>query len=424
MSQNNQSLIEKFKALPAGTRTAVIGGGVVVAMFVLGTAFSDDPKKPGGKKAGTENSTLTVFNPGHSNDTTEAVAADLVVARRLIEEQNQKLKLLEEQTRQARAEGQGGDGQWGEIANLTAQVQALKEQMNGISERGAAGLPPVGSNPAQRGQQSQSVLDAALPPYGQQANTKTDPASTAENASATALPEQVTIQVVGEEKRQNKTAGKKANPTVMIPSGSNFEAVLMTGMDASTSIGANKTPTPALLRVKSDAILPNMHSFNVRECFVLVGGFGNMSSERVEMRTETMSCVSESGEVFEGKIEGYVVGEDGKAGARGRVVSKQGSMLAKSFMAGFLGGIGNAFAPQPVQALNIAPGSSPQYQYPDAEQLVGNGIAGGFSKSANALAAFYIQIAQQMFPVVELDASRKMTIILLKGVELTMEKKR
>ncbi|TXH34432.1 MAG: conjugal transfer protein TraB, partial [Burkholderiaceae bacterium] len=147
-------------------------------------------------------------------------------------------------------------------------------------------------------------------------------------------------------------------------------------------------------------------------------------SERVEMRTETMSCVSETGEVYEGKIEGYVVGEDGKAGARGRLVSKQGSLLAKSFMAGFLGGIGNAFAPQPVQALNISGGTTQQYQYPDADSLVGNGVAGGFSKSANALAQYYISLAQQMHPVLELDASRKMTIILIKGVELTMEKKR
>lgn len=32
MSQTNQSLTDKFKALPAGTRTAIIGGGVVVGL--------------------------------------------------------------------------------------------------------------------------------------------------------------------------------------------------------------------------------------------------------------------------------------------------------------------------------------------------------------------------------------------------------
>ena len=355
------------------------------------------------------------------------MAADLVVARRQIEEQNQKLRLLEEQARQAQEKGLGGDGQWSEVANLTAQIQALKEEVNGMRERGPAGLPAVaGSNTQPRGQNG-SILNTLLPQPGQEAQPQEGGTTTEapSGASATPLPAQVSIQVVGGEKRdQAKAAEHKVKPKVMIPSGSNFEAVLLTGMDASTSIGANKNPTPALLRVKTDAILPNLHSYNVRECFVLVGGFGNMSSERVEMRTETMSCVSETGEVYEGKIEGYVVGEDGKAGARGRLVSKQGSLLAKSFMAGFLGGIGNAFAPQPVQALNISGGTTQQYQYPDADSLVGNGVAGGFSKSANALAQYYISLAQQMHPVLELDASRKMTIILIKGVELTMEKKR
>lgn len=427
MSQTNQSLTDKFKALPAGTRTAIIGGGVVVGLFTLGTLMSDDPKGPVAKKQGAETSTLTVFNPGHDSKSTEAVAADLVVARRQIEEQNQKMRLLEEQIRQAQERAQGGDGQWSEVANLTAQIQSLKEEVNGMRERGGAGQPAVERTGTQPRGQNSSVLNTLLPLPGQEAPSQEVGTQTGAptGASATPLPAQVGIQVVGgEKKEQAKSAEQKAKHKVMIPSGSNFEAVLLTGMDASTSIGANKNPTPALLRVKTDAILPNLHSYNVRECFVLVGGFGNMSSERVEMRTETMSCVSENGEVYEGKIEGYVVGEDGKAGARGRLVSKQGSMLAKSFMAGFLGGIGQAFAPQPVQALNITGGSTQQYQYPDADSLVGNGVAGGFSKSANALAQYYISLAQQMHPVLELDASRKMTIILIKGVELTMEKKR
>jgi conjugal transfer pilus assembly protein TraB len=230
--------------------------------------------------------------------------------------------------------------------------------------------------------------------------------------------------VGGERKASTKTEdAKKEKPAAYVPSGSNFEAVLLNGMDASTSIGANRSPTPALLRVKTDAILPNLFSFNVRECFILVGGFGNMSSERVEMRTETMSCIAESGEVYEGKIEGYLVGEDGKAGARGRVVSKQGALLAKSFMAGFVGGLGGAFAPQPVQSLSLSGGSTQQYQLPNPDQVLGSGLATGLNRSSQALANFYIKLAEQMFPVVELDAGRKMTIILLKGVELKMDKK-
>lgn len=47
--------------------------------------------------------------------------------------------------------------------------------------------------------------------------------------------------------------------------------------------------------------------------------------------------------VIEAKLDSYAVGEDGKAGVRGRVVSKQGQIIAKSLMAGFLGGVSEAF---------------------------------------------------------------------------------
>ena len=118
-----------------------------------------------------------------------------------------------------------------------------------------------------------------------------------------------------------------------------------------------------------------------------------------------------------------VVGEDGKVGARGRVVSKQGQILARSFMAGFASGLGSAFTPQPVQALNLSGEGSQQFQYPDPENVLGSGLSRGFNRSSQALSQFYIKLAEQMFPIVELDAARKMTIVLIKGAEMRMDKK-
>jgi len=37
--------------------------------------------------------------------------------------------------------------------------------------------------------------------------------------------------------------------------------------------------------------------------------------------------------VIEAKLDAYVIGEDGKAGVRGRLVFKQGRIIAKSLMA-------------------------------------------------------------------------------------------
>lgn len=421
MTDAKQSLSQKFRSLPAGTRTSIIGGAVIVGLLALGTAFTEDGSGSTKPVKGAQKDTLTVFNPGNSG-ATEEVAASLENARKRIDEQNQKIALLQESAKQSQEKDAGTDGRWSEISNLAAQVQSLQERMNTMAEKGSG----VGVTPVQK-----DLLGRVLPKAsdfnkdGQGQDNVSTPNGTADSATPASPPpaQGPSIQVVGEVNKVVKTAVKKEKPAAYITSGSNFEAVLLNGMDASTAIGANRSPTPALLRIKSEAVMPNMFTFNVRECFVMVGGFGNMSTERVEMRTETMSCVAENGEIYEGKIEGYLVGEDGKAGARGRVVSKQGALLAKSFMAGFVGGLGSAFTPQPVQALNLGASSTQAYQYPSADQVVGSGLATGLNKSASALAQFYIKLAEQMFPIVELDAGRKMTIILLKGVELRMEKK-
>ena len=419
MSDQVKTLKEKFDAMSSGSRTALIGAVVVAAMFTVGTIMTDDGKPKAQKKPGGERQSITVFNPGSTN-ATEAVAADLQAANKRMQEQAAKIALLEETARQTQAQTQGTEGRWNEISNLAAQVQNLQERLNNVADKG--GQAPAAAK-------DEGILSGVLPKGKELIKSVTGdidntPAGKADVSSpVTEAPKPVTIQVVGNTTGGNKPVIKKEVPAAYMPSGSNFEAILLNGMDASTAIGANRSPTPALLRIKTDAILPNMVSFNVRECFVMVGGFGNLSSERVEMRTENMSCISDTGEVYEGKVEGYLVGEDGKAGARGRVVSKQGALLAKSFMAGFAGGLGNAFTPQPVQSLNLSGGAQQQYQYPGADQVLGSSIAGGLNRSSQALAQFYIKLAEQMFPIVELDAGRKMTIVLLKGVELKMEKK-
>ena len=424
MSDPKLTLAHKFKALSAGSRTTIIGGTVVFIMFVVGTILTDDSTTPKNAKPVIQKEGLNLFNPGNTN-ATEAVAATLETANQRILDQEKKITLLQETSKQA--QGQNTDSHWSEISNLVTQVQTLQERMNNLGDKGGANAPT---------QRDKNLLDKLLPasndsnkpPNASTNNTANFGSNIGEGTPSAVNPPSApvtTIQVVGEDKKISKALAKKENPQAYIPSGSNFEAVLLNGMDASTAINANRSPTPALLRIKTDAILPNLFNFNVRECFVMVGGFGNMSTERVEMRTETMSCVAENGEVYEGKIEGYLVGEDGKAGARGRVVSKQGALLAKSFMAGFVGGLGSSFMPQSVQSLNLGAtnGSAPAYQYPSADQVVGSGISSGLSKSSLALSNFYIKLAEQMFPVVELDAGRKMTIILLKGVDLKMEKK-
>lgn len=420
-------MLDRFKNLSSNTRTGLIGGCVVFAIAIVGTFLSDNSMQPKNKaKAEPQN----VVNNSTRNTTNEDLAGELEQAKKEIAAQRSKLALLEEYNRQKR-EGNSVDGRLTEIDTLVTQIQVMQERLTMMESGSGANPRPAGKTTVEAPTGSAGGGELVLGADGQPVTAANNAATRPMSASPSPAESRRSagIQVVVAEKRapaQSKVAAKQV-PAAYITSGANFEAILLNGMDASTAINANKTPIPALLRIKTEAILPGMFTFDVRECFVMVGGFGNMSSERVEMRTESMSCIDQAGAVWEGKIEGYVVGEDGKAGARGRVVSKQGALLAKSFMAGFIGGIGGAFTPQAVPSVNLNSGgtnTTQGYQYPAMDQVLGSGIGKGLNQSATALANFYISLAEQMFPVVELDAGRKMTIILLKGVELKMDNRR
>lgn len=219
---------------------------------------------------------------------------------------------------------------------------------------------------------------------------------------------------------QEEEATPKPTPTVYLPAGSNFEGVLLNGMDAPTSGVAQKNPVPALIRLKTDAILPNRYRYDVRECFAIVSGYGTLNSERVMLQTVVMSCTKTDGLVIEAKIEGYVVGEDGRVGLRGKPISRQGSLLAKSFLSGFISGVGQQMTPLSVPQLNTSPGTTAQYQTPNLSSVVTSGTAQGISQSARMLSQFYMDAAREMVPIIEIGSNRRATIILLKGVELKM----
>lgn len=93
-------------------------------------------------------------------------------------------------------------------------------------------------------------------------------------------------------------------------------------------------------------------------------------------------------------------------------------MIAKTLIAGGLSGLAQGMTPQTIPQLSLGDSSTTQTQSADASTILQTGVAKGFSTSANEIAKFYIEMAREMTPVVEIDAGRKVTIMLVKGIEL------
>jgi conjugal transfer pilus assembly protein TraB len=221
------------------------------------------------------------------------------------------------------------------------------------------------------------------------------------------------------DKVKDKKNKKDKTAEAWLPSGSFMKAVLLNGLDAPTSGTSQAEPYPVVMMVKDIAILPNRFKMNLSECFIIGAGYGNLSDERAYIRTENLSCITRDGKAIDIALKGHVIGEDGKLGVRGRLVSKQGQQIAMAVFAGTLAGFGSALKPQQALSINLNPSStSAGVVNPDVETIFeGAGLEGG-STALNKVADYYLKLAEKIFPVIEVDAGREVEIAILKGQEL------
>ena len=70
----------------------------------------------------------------------------------------------------------------------------------------------------------------------------------------------------------------------------------MSGLDAPTTSEAKGNPVPVLLRVKTPAVLPNSVKANLKGCFVIADGKGNLATERAELLLVSLSCLDRKGQ--------------------------------------------------------------------------------------------------------------------------------
>jgi len=209
--------------------------------------------------------------------------------------------------------------------------------------------------------------------------------------------------------------GHQAQEQPYLPSGSFVSGILLSGLDAPAGVNASKEPHPVLIKLSDLAVLPNRFRFDMRDCFIIGEGYGDLSSERAYIRTTTLSCVRNDGSSVDVPLKAFVAGEDGKVGLRGRVVSKQGQFLAKALVAGFAEGMANVLQLS-ASTVSVSPLGATETINPG--QVVKAGAMGGASRALERLAQHYIDMAERLFPVIEIDAGRKAEVVVLKGMPL------
>ena len=431
---------QRWRRVPAKQRRYLVVGGAVTIVVALLWVFASGSGDSGPRQTGDD----VIKNVLTNSDTREigidalSSRLDTVIAEnRSLNKEIQRLKKDDERN----AEGQDVASRQ-QIEQLQARIDKESQARQDLEKkiRQSGGDKDASGNAAQ----SASDFTQSAPRYdatsaqnaplttsqifntrdtsgadsSQLGQNRPPAAGAAGGTTAGSPPKIVAITAKDSDDGQSKK-GSDGQTGGYLPAGSMITGVNITGMDAPTGTQAKQNPFPITLRVKHEAILPNRFTQDIKECFLIASGYGDLSSERAYLRAETISCVREDGGVIEKSLKAFASGEDGKAGVRGRLVSKQGSVIANSLTAGFLAGASKAFDVNPVPTLNVTPNGEQQYQ----SVLSGNSLQGaavsGVSSALDRIAQFYIDMAEDMYPVIEVNAGRRITFIVQKGVDLT-----
>ena len=211
---------------------------------------------------------------------------------------------------------------------------------------------------------------------------------------------------------RNRAQG--AAPKTYLPAGTFMKAVVLSGVTASTGGTAAANPMPMLMEVTDTARLPNQFRSAVKRCFVTASATGDLSSERVLVRLDRLSCMKKDGKAVDVRVQGYVTGEDGKTGVRGRLVSRSGQAIANAVFLGALSGLGEAVSLSAQNTTTYASGASTK----SVTNPWKAGLGEGMSQAMDRIVDYYLRLADKIFPVLELDGGRTVEVVLSQGVTI------
>lgn len=293
-----------------------------------------------------------------------------------------------------------------------------------------------GAQPQGRGGNKQQLPGLSLPPLPptSSSNVKVPPPPLPPGASTLpggAAPvsydppgqEMGEISIVSFEPGKNGSSDKgkkKGMPTtsVYLPP-SYMEATLLSGAYIPTTESAKGNPMPVLLRVKTPAFLPNEAKAAVKGCYIIADGKANLATERAEMTVVSLSCLDRKGQaVIDQKVKGWLIDSDGVAGVGGKVVAKMGAMVARSLVAGFFGGAGEALKAT-ATTTSISPLGATQTI--DPKDVAMAGVGAGISNGFKEIQKFYLELAKQTMPAIAILPSKSVTVAISEGVMLNIK---
>ncbi len=226
-----------------------------------------------------------------------------------------------------------------------------------------------------------------------------------------------TSEKIGHLSRSNMSITPFKTVDTYLPATTTCKAVMTSGVVAPAAPESKSNPKPVTLRIVDDGNLPRGFTSRVQGAEINAACHGDISTERVECRLVSMTWVEPNGVVVERNIEGWIYGEDGSEGLRGKVVDRSGDVAREAYFAGILSGFANFFkfeaqsSVYPASPFGVTNALSP-----------GNAIQGaaaaGVGNAMEKLADRSIKRLDQMQPVIVITGGRLVDVRFKTGFSL------
>ena len=328
----------------------------------------------------------------------------------------------------------GVEGTNARLAQLSEQVDALRAQNTSMSSDGQR---VVSAYQAENEQLRRQVNERAAAPapmpqamYGLgSAAMYGNPGAAGPGAVRDIAPARLSeVKMVSFGSAETGTASKVAKGSTVytdspnyLPANSFASAKVVVGVDASAGVNSQADPLPVVLRITGPArsVLQNgkLLTTKIQGCLINGAARGDLSSEKVYIKLQKMTCPQPGGRYAESEVKGFIA-FGGKTGVRGRVVSREGSLAMQAFFAGLVGGAGTALNTAfSLPVATIGNGSNGGInQTPNLGNVGLRALGGGAQESGKDLSKYLIERAEQYQPVIEMPTGVDVEIVFLEGV--------
>ena len=205
-----------------------------------------------------------------------------------------------------------------------------------------------------------------------------------------------------------------------LPPNSIAVAKVIVGVDAAAGVQSQTDPLPVVLRITGPArsVYDNgrLLTTNIAGCLVNGAARGDLSSEKVYVKLQRMTCPQPNGRYAVSDVKGFIA-FGGKTGVRGRVVSREGSLIGQAFLAGLAGGFGRGFSANTNATLTgTSVNVNGQRDKLGAGEILQGGLGEGVATSGDMVSKYLIERAEQYQPVIEMPTGIDVEIVFLEGV--------